>query len=62
MTVPDVLISGNHGKIEKWRQKEALRRTYQRRPDLIDHDQLTAEQKRLLADVRIEEEERASRN
>lgn len=62
MTVPDVLISGNHGKIEEWRQKEALRRTYQRRPDLIDHDQLTAEQKRLLADVRIEEEERASRN
>jgi tRNA (guanine37-N1)-methyltransferase len=58
MKVPDVLISGNHGKIDEWRQKEALRRTYLRRPDLIDHHKLTAQQKHLLADVRIEEEER----
>lgn len=58
MTVPDVLISGNHQKIDEWRQKEALRRTYLRRPDLIDHQQLTTLQKHLLADVRIEEEER----
>ncbi|MFD1455511.1 tRNA (guanosine(37)-N1)-methyltransferase TrmD [Levilactobacillus lanxiensis] len=57
MKVPDVLTSGDHGKIAEWQQKEALRRTYQRRPDLIDHRKLTAEQKRLLADVRIEEEE-----
>ncbi|QMU07737.1 tRNA (guanosine(37)-N1)-methyltransferase TrmD [Levilactobacillus suantsaii] len=60
LTVPDVLISGNHQKIDEWRQKEALRRTYLRRPDLIDHQQLTALQKRLLADVRIEEEEKQS--
>jgi len=58
MKVPDVLISGNHGKIDEWRQKESLRRTYTRRPDLIDHSKLTQEQKHLLADVRIEEEER----
>ncbi|MFC6261450.1 MULTISPECIES: tRNA (guanosine(37)-N1)-methyltransferase TrmD [Levilactobacillus] len=58
MKVPDVLISGNHGKIDEWREKEALRRTYQRRPDLIDHKKLTQQQKHLLADVRIEEEER----
>ncbi|PWG00894.1 tRNA (guanosine(37)-N1)-methyltransferase TrmD [Levilactobacillus bambusae] len=56
MKVPDVLTSGNHQKIDEWRQKEALRRTYLRRPDLIDHSKLTDLQKRLLADVRIEEE------
>jgi len=58
MQVPDVLTSGNHQKIAEWQQKEALRRTYLRRPDLIDHQQLTTLQKHLLADVRIEEEER----
>lgn len=34
-TVPKVLLSGNHAKIKKWRQNEALKRTYRRRPDLI---------------------------
>ncbi|MEO6134785.1 MAG: tRNA (guanosine(37)-N1)-methyltransferase TrmD [Ginsengibacter sp.] len=34
--VPDVLMSGNHLKIEEWRSEEALRRTRERRPDLID--------------------------
>ena len=34
--VPDVLLSGNHGEIEKWRKKEALRRTRENRPDLLD--------------------------
>jgi tRNA (guanine37-N1)-methyltransferase len=35
MTVPDVLLSGNHKKIEEWRCQEALKRTKQRRPDLL---------------------------
>lgn len=56
MKVPEVLTSGNHQKIALWKQKEALRKTYLRRPDLIDHNKLTATQKKLLADVRIEEE------
>jgi len=34
MTVPDVLLSGDHGKIARWRSEQALRRTQQRRPDL----------------------------
>jgi tRNA (guanine37-N1)-methyltransferase len=38
MEVPEVLLSGNHKKIEEWRQQEALKRTKQRRPDLlVDH-------------------------
>jgi len=35
MKVPEVLLSGNHKKIEEWRQQEALKRTKQRRPDLL---------------------------
>ena len=38
MKVPDVLLSGHHGKIEEWRRKNAVRRTRERRPDLFDKD------------------------
>ncbi len=36
MKVPDVLLSGDHAKIEEWREKESLRRTFNRRPDLLE--------------------------
>jgi tRNA (guanine37-N1)-methyltransferase len=36
MTVPEVLLSGNHGEIALWRQQEALKRTRQIRPDLLE--------------------------
>lgn len=58
MKVPEVLMNGDHKKIALWNQKEALRRTYLRRPDLINHQNLTSTQKKLFADVRIEEEEK----
>jgi tRNA (guanine37-N1)-methyltransferase len=44
--VPDVLLSGNHKKIEEWRAKESFRRTFERRPDLINEENLSAEQKK----------------
>lgn len=56
MKVPEVLTNGDHAKIALFNQKEALRRTYQRRPELIDHSKLTKVQKELLAEVREEEE------
>lgn len=62
MKVPEVLMNGDHKKIALWNQKEALRRTYLRRPDMIDHHRLSSTQKKLLADVRIEEEEKAHQN
>ncbi|WP_226664903.1 tRNA (guanosine(37)-N1)-methyltransferase TrmD [Microbulbifer aggregans] len=46
--VPEVLLSGNHEKIRLWRLKQALGRTQQRRPDLLDKLALTPEQSRLL--------------
>ena len=47
---PDVLLSGDHAKIARWRMKQALGRTYERRPDLIDKLELTDEQRALLDD------------
>ncbi len=40
MTVPEVLLSGNHGEIASWRQQEALKRTRQMRPDLLRPEQV----------------------
>lgn len=54
--VPDVLLSGHHGDIERWRRREALRRTLQRRPDLLAAAALDAEQLRMLRDLRDERE------
>jgi len=47
-TVPEVLLSGHHKKIKHWREKEALGRTWLRRPDLLNKKMLSTEEKRLL--------------
>ncbi|MED4750085.1 tRNA (guanosine(37)-N1)-methyltransferase TrmD [Brevibacillus choshinensis] len=52
--VPDVLLSGHHANIVKWRLKESLRRTGERRPDLLDKLELTAEMKKLLDELEKE--------
>ncbi|MED1794362.1 tRNA (guanosine(37)-N1)-methyltransferase TrmD [Brevibacillus nitrificans] len=52
--VPDVLLSGHHANIVKWRLKESLRRTSERRPDLLKKLELTAEMKKLLAELDAE--------
>jgi tRNA (guanine37-N1)-methyltransferase len=41
MAVPDVLVSGHHGEVEKWKREQALRRTRERRPDLLGGEQNT---------------------
>ncbi|GAK31714.1 tRNA (guanine-N(1))-methyltransferase [Weissella oryzae SG25] len=55
MPVPEVLMSGHHGKIARWRKKEALRRTYLRRPDLLKDYSFTKEERELLHEVEEEE-------
>lgn len=47
-SVPEVLLSGNHACIALWRMKQALGKTWQKRPDLLKKKQLTEEQKKLL--------------
>ena len=53
--VPEVLVSGNHGKIARWRRKEALRRTRDRRPDMLERFPLTKEDLQLLRELEDEE-------
>jgi len=49
--VPAVLVSGHHGEIRKWRRREALRRTAERRPELLATAQLEEDERKLLADL-----------
>jgi tRNA (guanine37-N1)-methyltransferase len=53
-SVPDVLLSGNHNEIRKWKMKRRILNTLQRRPDLLDFSVLSAEYKKILQEV-IEE-------
>ncbi len=57
MAVPEVLMNGNHKLIESWKLKESLRRTYKRRPDLLESLELTKEMKKMLAEIKAEETE-----
>ena len=52
--VPDVLLSGNHEMIRRWRLKQSLARTLTRRPDLLKARSLTREEEELLAEIRKE--------
>jgi tRNA (guanine37-N1)-methyltransferase len=53
--VPAVLLSGHHAEIRRWRLKQSLERTRARRPDLLEHRQLTKEESRLLAEIEQEQ-------
>jgi tRNA (guanine37-N1)-methyltransferase len=55
LEVPQILLSGDHGKVATWRRKEALRRTLLRRPDLLDPTQLLATDFPLLRELMAEE-------
>lgn len=55
--VPEVLLSGHHANIARWRRKEALRRTLECRPDLLSGLKMTAEDKKLLAEIKREKED-----
>jgi tRNA (guanine37-N1)-methyltransferase len=50
--VPPVLRSGNHGEVERWRRRESLRRTLERRPDLLETAPLTDQDRRDLEEMR----------
>ena len=50
--VPDVLLSGNHAQIERWRRIESLKKTYKRRPDLLKNINLSADDKIILEKIK----------
>lgn len=53
-SVPEVLMSGNHAEIERWRRRESLKRTSKRRPDLLKKIELSAEDKKILEQIELE--------
>jgi tRNA (guanine37-N1)-methyltransferase len=61
MAVPDVLLSGHHGEIARWRRREALARTLERRPDLIAQADLDPADRAMLDELRKEEPRRERR-
>jgi len=54
MEIPPILLSGNHQLIDRWRKKEALRKTYLMRPDLLKKTEMTEQQKELLEEIKEE--------
>ncbi len=52
LAVPPVLVSGHHGEVDRWRRREALRRTLERRPDLLDSAPLTDADRATLDELR----------
>ena len=50
-SVPATLLSGDHGAVSHWRRREALRRTYERRPDLLTRRTLTEAERKLLGEI-----------
>jgi tRNA (guanine37-N1)-methyltransferase len=51
MRIPDILMSGHHEKIRRWRKEQALRATLAKRPDLLEKAELDDESRRILADI-----------
>jgi tRNA (guanine37-N1)-methyltransferase len=51
MKVPDVLVSGNHEDIKRWRRRAALEKTLRNRPDLLDQAELSKQDEELLAEI-----------
>jgi len=54
MAVPDVLVSGHHAEIERWRRRERLRRTWTRRPELLEDAELSDAERRDLDEIKGE--------
>lgn len=53
--VPEILLSGDHAKIERWRRKESLRATLTRRPDLLENVELSPLDDKLLQEIKSEQ-------
>lgn len=57
LTIPDILTSGNHQAVEAWRRQQSLRRTWQNRPDMLQHAPLSKADRAYLAQLKAEAEQ-----
>lgn len=57
LAIPDVLTSGNHQAVEQWRRQESLRRTWERRPDMLDHAELSDADRTFLKQLQTDHEQ-----
>ena len=55
MEVPEIILSGDHAKINRWRHKESLKNTLERRPDLLSNKELSLDDAKLLAEIIAEQ-------
>lgn len=53
--VPEVLLSGHHGKVDKWRRQQSLKRTLERRPDMLENAELTKEDRKYLSSLCLDD-------
>ncbi|MBD5082585.1 MAG: tRNA (guanosine(37)-N1)-methyltransferase TrmD [Clostridiales bacterium] len=51
-TVPDVLLTGHHANVDKWRRQQSLKRTFERRPDMLEKAELTEEDREYLSNLK----------
>ena len=51
-TVPDVLLTGHHANVDKWRRRQSLKRTFERRPDMLEKAELTEEDREYLSNLK----------
>ena len=58
--VPEILLSGDHARVARWRRREALRRTLERRPDLIERAELSEEDRQLIEALQAEKQKRTA--
>lgn len=54
MEVPEILVSGDHAKINRWRRKQSLKNTLERRPDLLENREFSKEDQKLLSEIAFE--------
>ena len=57
LAVPEILLSGHHKNIDEWRLKQSLKRTFIRRPELLENRELTKLEKKLLDEIKKEEKD-----
>jgi tRNA (guanine37-N1)-methyltransferase len=58
--VPEILLSGDHAKIEKWRREQALLRTFRRRPDILERAELSEQDRKFVEGLKLKVQQKSN--